>query len=126
VSRSVLIRDTFATWLRDEEPVLSCSLTPDLLPWPVPTLHVTIRRGRPEMFDDYDGATMHVTDGDTEWAEYYESVAVAVARLAALVKCVEDGEHFKDGPGGFVRWADNFFTQTTSEVPHPPQAPTGP
>lgn len=67
-----------------------------------------------------DGAVLYWTDGVVnEWAEWYEAMPTAVARLAALVACA-DGEHFfKDGPDGFTRWSNNFFNQTVTDNPMP-------
>lgn len=80
---------------------------------------VQIFPGAPDR-EGEEGVMLYWHDGVTgEWAEHYSDLATAVARLAALIKCVETDEFFKDGPQGFVRWSDNFFTQTVRSAPQP-------
>lgn len=74
--------------------------------------------GYPGMEGD-GGAVLWWTDHViNEWAEWFPDFPTALVRLAALIRCVETEEFFKDGPGGFVRWSENFFTQTVS-APRP-------
>lgn len=78
-----------------------------------------IALGAPDR-DYEDGATLFWTDFvANDWTEHYSDLGTAVARLAVLIKSVEEGEYFSADAPGFVRWSDNLFTQTITRTPKP-------
>lgn len=108
--RELVLRDGWEEWYAETEPLLTfihIDYAAKVLPG------APDREGEP-------GATLYWTDGVTgQWAEHYKDAPTAVARLAALMRCAESGEFFRDGPDGFVRWSDNFFRQTVCTTPQP-------
>lgn len=120
-----VLREEFHDWLGETPPLVRLNLF-DLSgdhPGIMPGASAMVLPGA---YDEEGeaGATLYWDDGVVnDWAEWYSDQATAFARLAALVRCMEDRDgstYFKDGgPSGFTRWSDNFFVQTTTRDPKP-------
>lgn len=110
IGRDLTVNLRFDEWRRETEPVFT--YTQD-------SYQAAIMLGHPDT-EGEDGATLWWTDYVTsEWGEWYGDVETALVRVAALIRCVDREEFFKDGPAGFTRWSENFFVQTVSNTPKP-------
>jgi hypothetical protein len=113
--RDVAIRAGWQEWFGDTEPLLSFNGQEDGLDYVVCVLP-----GAPDRGEEFYGFTLYWNDGVVnEWAEHFNDLGTAVARLAALVRGASRGQFFADGPIGFVRWSENFFRQTLAPAPKP-------
>lgn len=105
----ILTRDErWEQWLRETPPEIT-------LEWHPFTAQILLGRFDRE---GEDGATLIWSDGPDEWAEHYSDLATAVCRLAALIRVADEQVFFKNGAQDFVRWSENFFTQTVG-IPKP-------